>query len=249
MPSGLETWQAAIVDAISAYSGDAPIDGGTAIEVYMRNSIGSRVSALESRCPVLGEVLGSRYFTMLASRYVARHISRSPDLNRFGDDFPAWLQGELQHRKELLQLTYLPDLAALECAWSKALWVGVPVVDARHRQTNTSRTASRACIDQRLNPTLTLIASDYAIDDLWESHRQGEPALGVALLSRPRYLVVLRPPEDGPRIDRIDADMANLLRVLIQRADDTTTNDMTVLHSSELSRECIDRYYLINAAT
>jgi hypothetical protein len=246
----LEAWQAAIVEQIGAYTGEAPIPGDTAIEVYTRNSIGARAKALESRCTVLREVLGNRYFAMLASRYVAQHLSRNPDLNLYGDSFPDWLQSQLHCRAELSQLAYLPDLAALECAWSRALWVGIPTAGASACRPDGLYPMRVAPVGLRINPTLTLIVSDYAIDDLWGSHRKGDPAMEVVMLPQPRHLAVLRPPQDVPRIDRIEASTANVLNALIQCVDDDPVrNNMTDRDSSELLGECVDRCYLIDAVS
>lgn len=82
------------------------------VEVYRNNHREIFRKALAASYPVIERLVGDACFTGLAREYSRVNPSRSGDLQRYGQDFPAFLQrtyGDTRFR-------YLPDVASLEWA-------------------------------------------------------------------------------------------------------------------------------------
>lgn len=82
------------------------------VEVYRNNHREIFRKALAASFPVVERLVGEACFAGLAREYTRRHPSRSGDLQRYGESFPAFLEetyGDTRFR-------YLPDVAALEWA-------------------------------------------------------------------------------------------------------------------------------------
>lgn len=231
----LDDWQAGIVRALDAYRGDRPIQLRDPIDVYLRNSIGARLSALRDTCPVLTEVLGARYFTALASRYVAMSPSTDPDLNRYGADFPNWLERQTSECEELDGLTYLRDLAALELAWSRAACAGQPTL------ASAPRPPDRVVL--RPNPAMVRVIVRHAVLALWRRHRRGKPSKAVAALRRPSHLVVVRRQSAAtPAIERLRPASVRLLDAV---ADGAPLSALAGRVSPGTLADCVGKGYLV----
>lgn len=107
---------------IQAFSGDSSgllalvRDNGVApeqrVEVYRNNHREIFRNALAASYPVIERLVGDACFAGLAREYTRANPSRSGDLQRYGQDFPAFLEGTYGDT----QFRYLPDVASLEWA-------------------------------------------------------------------------------------------------------------------------------------
>lgn len=196
----LDEWQGVIVNRLEAYTGDHPVRMESALDVYLQNSIGARRNALFSGYPTVAKILGARYFSMLATKYIVRRPSRDCNLNLYGQDFSRWLQTEMPRRPELSDMPYLADLASLEAAWSRAMWLPFPP--------GAAGASSKSGKHRRLikNPTLSVITSCYDLDELWRHHQAGMESNEVGMLIHPQHLVVNRRPGEPPRIECVSGD-------------------------------------------
>ena len=82
------------------------------VEVYRNNHREIFRKALAASYPVIERLVGDACFTGLAREYTRTNPSRSGDLQRYGENFPAFLEntyGDTRFR-------YLPDVASLEWA-------------------------------------------------------------------------------------------------------------------------------------
>lgn len=82
------------------------------VEVYRNNHREIFRKALAASFPVIERLVGDACFSGLAREYTRKHPSRSGDLQRYGNNFPAFLDetyGDTPFR-------YLPDVASLEWA-------------------------------------------------------------------------------------------------------------------------------------
>ena len=82
------------------------------VEVYRNNHREIFRKALAASYPVIERLVGDACFTGLAREYARANPSRSGDLQRYGQDFPAFLEGTYGDT----QFRYLPDVASLEWA-------------------------------------------------------------------------------------------------------------------------------------
>jgi uncharacterized protein (UPF0276 family) len=178
--------------------------------IYRGNLAGAWRRALASSYPVLRRLMGEEGFDGLARAYGRAHPEQDPDLNRFGDGLPDFLDaaigpgGDDPWLPELARLEWLaheswyaPDApAALDAAAGDPLAVLAGLSPAQFE-------ASRAI----LHPSLRLHASGWDTAALWLAHQPGEPEVpeapepqqqdqqqrpGHALILRARWQVTVR---------------------------------------------------------
>ena len=82
------------------------------VEVYRNNHREIFRKALAASFPVVERLVGEACFAGLAREYSRKHPSRSGDLQRYGKNFPAYLEGTYGETP----FRYLPDVASLEWA-------------------------------------------------------------------------------------------------------------------------------------
>lgn len=161
------------------------------LAVYRGNMLAASGHALAAAYPVIVQVVGTEFFEALARAYLTHSPSTSGDLNRYGMQLPAFLEGFPPVR----ELPYLPDLARLEWAVHSAHY------GADASPLDVSRLASvpegeQASLYLRLNPLCALFDSRYPLARIWEVHQKdyaGELSVQFhdgpfrTLVSRPRF--------------------------------------------------------------
>ncbi len=161
------------------------------LAVYRGNVLAASGQALAAAYPVIGQVVGAEFFDALARAYLAHSPSTNGDLNQYGMQFPAFLEGFPPVR----ELPYLPDLARLEWAVHRAHYA------ADVDRLDVSRLASvpeaaQPNLRLKLNPLCALFESRYPLARIWEIHQKdyaGEFSVQFhggpfrTLVSRPRF--------------------------------------------------------------
>lgn len=84
------------------------------LRIYQNNTLASRINALCDIYKHCGAILGEPYFRQLVKPLLKARPSQVTDLNFEGQALIEYLREEIQHRKELAEFYYLPDLAQLE---------------------------------------------------------------------------------------------------------------------------------------
>ncbi|MDE0004358.1 MAG: DNA-binding domain-containing protein [Rhodospirillaceae bacterium] len=82
------------------------------VGVYRNNHREIFRKALSASFPVVERLVGQACFAGLAREYAREHPSRSGDLQRYGENYPAFLE----HTYGGTRFRYLPDVASLEWA-------------------------------------------------------------------------------------------------------------------------------------
>lgn len=85
--------------------------------IYRRNYVQSHIAALMDTYSTVCSIVGEGYFRHLAGVYVTQSDSLDGDLNEYGADFPAFLDGASAAQ----ELLYLADVARLDWAWLQML--------------------------------------------------------------------------------------------------------------------------------
>ncbi|OAD22794.1 hypothetical protein THIOM_001393 [Candidatus Thiomargarita nelsonii] len=85
------------------------------IAIYRDSIVGKLSNTLQAIYPVCYRLVGEAFFEMIASTYLHRSPSTSPDLGDYGEDFPEFLA----HFESAASLPYLPDIARLEWHWHR----------------------------------------------------------------------------------------------------------------------------------
>lgn len=197
--SGLAASQQAfaqvLLDPDAADAAELDLRGEAAparLALYRGNLLATWRRALANAYPVVLALVGEDFFGGLARAYGQHSPSDSPDLNRYGAHFAAFLDDFAP----AAQLPYLPDMARLEwalhCAWLAP--------DAPALAAETLAALTPAQLEARhftLHPACSLLSSRWQVAQLWQAHQQqGEGAdcfpqqlqqPGDYLVCRPRW--------------------------------------------------------------
>lgn len=186
---GQRTFAMALADpAMDVPDGLHDPEGQTAtrrFDIYRNNVAASLVDALGTGFPVLKQLVGAQFFDAMALSHARAHPPRSPVLQTYGDDMPAFLETF----PPVASLPYLPDIARLELAVRRAY----------HAADSTALEPGRlqaldmvALLKARFTtaPAATILASRWPIHAIWTRHMDGNdsplPQGGqTVLVSRP----------------------------------------------------------------
>lgn len=138
----------------------------TAIALYRNNHRGNLLNALAGAYPVIGQLVGERFFRMMGRRYIDQHPSRSGNLHRYGGELAAFLATFAP----VQSLPYLRDMAVLEWACHCAYFA--PDVGALDL-------TELARVEPDLYPTLKLsihpaaaaVRSSFPVCAIWQAHQ------------------------------------------------------------------------------
>ncbi|WP_020652483.1 MNIO family bufferin maturase [Massilia niastensis] len=164
----------------------AHLAGHARLGIYRGNLAAGWRRALGNAYPVIEQLVGGECFGGLARAYGRAHPSQDPDLNRFGADFAAFLEGFAP----AAQLPYLADMARLE--WAVHLAALAPDARALDAAALSGLDPARlAAARFTLHPCCVLQRSAWAVAPLWRAHRQEGRAFPAAM-DVPGALLVLR---------------------------------------------------------
>jgi hypothetical protein len=159
------------------------------LAVYRGNLAAHWRRALANAYPVIEQLVGDEFFGGLARAYGQAHPSQDPDLNRFGAQFAAFLDGF----PPAADLPWLGDMARLEwalhLAWQAPEVAPLPV--GALAGCDPARLAAARLVP---HPACALLPSSWAVARLWLAHQEGGPAFpetmdvpGWALVTRPGW--------------------------------------------------------------
>lgn len=183
----------ALFDAQSAprafplFKGDAQF-AGQRLSLYRGNLSSRWEKTLAAAYPVLQALAGTDFFSGLAREYGKAYPSESGDLNHFGAHFSVFLQ----HCPHAAPYPYFSDIAMLEWAHHRAHYVAhrVPLAASDIAQLTPEQLGHAQF---SLHPACRLIASEWAIGELWQAHQQGNENTFPEQIDHPDYSLVVRP--------------------------------------------------------
>lgn len=162
--------------------------------VYRNNVAVGLTKALEGRYPVTRRLVGDAFFRAMAGAYIAGNKPRSAVLIFYGADFPAFVSGFAP----AAELPYLPDVAALENAWTEAYHAAEaePLALAALGEVAPERLEGLRFV---LHPAARGLRFATPAASIWAAHQgEGEPAPPEvwapedALVTRPDADVLVR---------------------------------------------------------
>lgn len=173
-PAGLRAWNGS--------------DPAARLAVYRNNVWVSLIDALADGFPVTQALVGADFFRAMAQCFIAAQLPRSALLTEYGADFPDFIAGFAPADP----VPYLADVARLEWLRVRAYHAADadPVAPER-LQLALSQPETLGQWGLRLHPSLSVLASDYAVVALWAAH-QGVGDLGAVDPSRAETALVLR---------------------------------------------------------
>lgn len=195
LPPQQRAFAAALLDAAApvppglvAWNGS---DVAVRFGVYRNNVAAALVDALADTFPVVRRLVGDAFFRALAWQHARERPPRSPVLTEYGDAFADWLAAFAPVRA----LPYLPDLARLERARVIACHAaGAPALARAVLAQALADPARLPALRLRLQPSVQLVESRYAVVSLWAAHQQDDEdaAIGRVRLHEPEAALVLR---------------------------------------------------------
>ena len=193
-----ETEIAAFARALADPTAPPPVAPARRFAVYRNNVAVGLIRALEARFPVTRRLVGDDFFRGLAGAFAAAHKPQTPIMIHYGAEFSGFVRGFAP----AADLPYLPDVAALENAWSEAYHAAdaSALPPAALAEVAPERLES---LRLAFHPAARLLNFATPAASLWAAHQgEGEPAAPetwapeAALVTRPQAEVeVLRLPE------------------------------------------------------
>ena len=159
---------------------------GAGLAVYRNTVAKGRVDALAGLVPTVQRLVGEDWFRDAALIFAAEHPPTSPVLDDYGQAFPDWLA-----RFEPAQsLSYLPPVARMDLAWSRAHRSADAPVAIAEGLAGRDLFGSRAT----LHPSVQMFWFDWTAPSVWLANRPDvAPDQVVDWTDSPEGLVVYRP--------------------------------------------------------
>jgi len=155
--------------------------------IYRNNVVVGLIDALAARFPVTQRIVGEEFFRAMGQFYVRKHPPCSALMMQYGDGFPEFVATFAPAE----QLEYLPDVARLEAARTRAYHAvdAVPLdVDALHL-INASKLPAVRFLQ---HPAAAIVRSAYPIVTIWAMNA-GESELAPIENWGGEDAIVLRP--------------------------------------------------------
>lgn len=159
---------------------------GAGLAVYRNTVAKARADALAGLFPTVQRLVGEDWFRDAALIFAAEHPPTSPVLDDYGQAFPAWLAGF----EPAQSLPYLPPVARMDLAWSRAHRAADASVLTAEGLAGRDLFGSRAT----LHPSVQLFWFDWTAPSVWLANRPDvAPDQFVDWTDSPEGLVVYRP--------------------------------------------------------
>jgi len=150
---------------------DASAREAAGLAVYRNNVRSSLSKALAESFPVVGKLVGEKFFKAMAQEYFKAHPPASPMIRSYGGALPEFIE-QFEPAKSV---PYLADMARLEIAWLSAY-------HAADAEPLAAEEILRRCGDDpeaahpKLHPSLHLLTSLFPIASIWDMNKAENPA-------------------------------------------------------------------------
>jgi hypothetical protein len=180
------------------------------LQVYRNHVLSTLTAALEATFPVVCRLVDRRFFGYAADRFIRAHPPHGPCLFEYGAALPDFLATFPPCRS----LPYLPDVARLEWALNAAAHAeeGTPL-DPAALLAVAPEAVGRVTL--RLDPSLSLVASEWPVDRIWEAHRPDAGDAGPVDLDSGAARLEIRRHGESVGFRRLDPAPFALRRALL----------------------------------
>lgn len=186
--------------------------GESSAAIYRDLVATNHLNALKDIYPVCLRLLGESYFSFLAWNYLKDRPTDDPDLNRYGHDFPGFLELEAGLREELSGLGYLPEVTRFEWSLYTASRTNADIIPIEGMLSKLMGLGDMDTVIFRLNPSLSLLKFNYPVVRIWEENRL--PEAGEIKLDKVIEKVVVWKNPGDVLYQTLDGDSFNLLMLL-----------------------------------
>jgi hypothetical protein len=218
----LREWQEHFAEDLRALPGDGEPHLAALIGVqqhrfaiYRDNFVGSLVDALADTFPVTRQLVGERFFAMIAADFARKQPPSAARLSRYGGDFPAYLRGQ----DSLRDLAYVPDVAELEWARVESFFAGMPEATLTPETLLALPEETIAEVTFEPVASLKVVVTATASFSIWHEHQQTAPQLDSLDPWRGEAIRVMCNSSQGVSTVLITPAHAAFLRTLQEGAD------------------------------
>ncbi len=203
----LNQWQHQLAEVIFQLS-RTPLEQEAGLNIYRSNRLMSAARSLSVSYPVLSKMIGEEMLLPLAARLL---VKESPNRG----DWAEWGRGLakiLEHSELHQELPFLAEMARFE--WQRHCISRASVDEISLTSLDLLNTHSLDEIFLRFNGALTLLRSDFAVDELWYLHRVNEadymPTSSMIkqtlMAAKPMYLVLYQQQHElrQERVSQVD---------------------------------------------
>ena len=149
--------------AVAPTLGDA-LTPADRLSVYRNTSRTALTNTLRLNFPAVRRLVGEDFFEAAADTFITRDPPRTAWLDLYGEAFPEFLQCF----EPAAALIYLPDVARLERAVSRALHA-LDVKQLEYSQLLDVEPSLRGRLCFALHPSVSLVFSPYPVDAIWRA--------------------------------------------------------------------------------
>jgi len=162
----------------------AHLPPGHPLSVYRNNHRLSLAAALGATFPTVAGIIGADAMEMVAGRFMTLHPPRQPCVAEYGSDFAGYLQGAALAD----DLPYLPDLARLDWALNRAR-IAPETAPFTAQELAALSPDQLGDLQVAPHPSLTLLASDFALPQLYQSVHGPAPKMASVLGQTSRLMI------------------------------------------------------------
>jgi hypothetical protein len=159
------------------------------LNIYRNTFVIGATRALRLNFPAVHKLVGEAFFEGAAAIFIADHPPRAAWLDNYGAEFPDFLKGF----EPAARVAYLPDIARLEWAVSRAIHAPdrEPLALARLSGLEPEEHARVTFVP---HPSIALLSTDYPADVIWRATLDGDDAAlaAVKLDAGPVHLLIAR---------------------------------------------------------
>lgn len=202
--------------------------------IYRNLVATNHLNALKDVYPVCLRLLSENYFSFLAWNYLKDRPTDDPDLNRYGHDFPGFLEIEAGLQEELRGLGYLPEVSRFEWSLYAASRTNVNHIPLEKMLSKMMGLGDKDTVFFLINPSLSLLKFNYPVVRIWKENRLQE--VGEIVLEKVRENVVVWRNKGDVLYETVDDDTFNLLKLVRESVPFNELNDIFVNHWQELER-------------
>ena len=180
------------------------------LQIYRHHVLTSLTDVLQATFPVICRLVDERFFRYVADAYIRQYPPEAPCLFEYGAHFPDFLATFPACR----HLEYLEDVARLEWAMHMAVHaeVGTPLDPA---ELGGLAAHDVAQLTLQFDPSVTLLASSWPIDQIWRVHQAGEEVPLPVDLSAGGVVLEIRRWEDDVGFRRLDPAISTFRTMLV----------------------------------
>ena len=157
------------------------------LALYRGNLVETALKALASAYPVLQRLVGAEFFAGLVRAFLRTNPSATGDLNAYGDGFDVFLK----HFEHVAAYPYFADMARCEWALHRAHFAAA-AVSMQGAELQTLAPDEFEMLRCQLHPACELIASPWAVVDLWLAHQTESEVIIPAELAVENFGVTTR---------------------------------------------------------